>query len=541
MANPGSAELFDTKVEVHDRKQFELKLEYQPSGTDPKSEYLVETILFIPRSLNIDAETWSRDQFYADLHNYVRLKTPVLSFEEILTGSHSPLVQLEQRLPLGLMGPVSEVVYDAKMLACVARGALRRFSRGMKKECAHLLSGSETENCAPPESPAHLMQLARRSIRASQEILRRFRSTSAQLAEKYDLGEKAQAALRLVDEYMSLTVEQFFRRIVVQMESMPRSGIYVELRRELMDVVIGDESYRRTKKLPSVLTAEGDNEEYTHRIGFLKKFCMNILFLKVQRSSKRKAWEEVLFAIAAGGSMAFALGVGLFAQSRYPQASFNFFMLAVVGYMFKDRMKDALRRMLAAYMGKFLYERTTVIVDPVTQDDVGVCREKLDYGAAVQIPPEIARLRTHDDLATVAQSELTEMVIRYRKRIALDSGMLPRIADGIISGVTDIIRLNIDRLLHDMDDPEYALDYVDLDDFSIGKLQMAKSYRVDVAFRFAVDDGRHQRTTVRLVRFVLDRNGIKRMTDLVPETVVTESAPVHVTVPPSPRPAPVTQ
>ena len=540
MANQGSSELFDTKVEVHDRKQFELKLEYQPSGTDPKSEYLVETILFIPRSLNIDAETWSRDQFYADIHNYVRLKTPVLSFDEILTGSHSPLVQLEQRLPLGLMGPVSEVVYDAKMLACVARGALRRFSRGMKKECAHLLSGAENEKCAPPDSPAHLMELARKSIHSSQEILRRFRSTSARLAEKYELDQKAQAALRLVDEYMSLTVEQFFRRIVVQMEAMPRSGIYVDLRRELMDVVIGDESYRRTKKLPSVLTAEGDNEEYTHRIGFLKKFCMNILFLKVQRSSKRKAWEEVLFAIAAGGSMAFALGVGLFAQSRYPQASFNFFMLAVVGYMFKDRMKDALRRMLAAYMGKFLYERSTVIVDPVTLDDVGVCREKLDYGSSVQIPPEIASLRAQDDLATVAQSELTEMVIRYRKRIALDSEMLPRIADGIISGVTDIIRLNIDRLLHDMDDPEYALDYVDLEDFSVGKLQMVKSYRVDVAFRFAVDDGRHQRTTVRLVRLVLDRNGIKRMTDLVPETVVTQSAPAHVSVPSS-TPAPVTQ
>jgi len=236
--------------------------------------------------------------------------------------------------------------------------------------------------------------------------------------------------------------------------------------------------------------------------------------------------------------MAFALGVGLFAQSRYPQASFNFFMLAVVGYMFKDRMKEALRRLLASYMGKLLYERTTVIVDPVTQDDVGVCREKLDYGDAVHVPPEIAKLRTQDDLITVAQSELTETVIRYRKRIALDSEMLPRIADGLISGVTDIIRLNIDRLLHDMDDPEYALDYVDLEDFSIGKLQMSKSYRVDVAFRFAVDDGRHQRTTVRLVRLVLDRNGIKRMADLVPETVVTQSAPVPVR---QPAPEAVTQ
>ncbi len=527
MSASSSSELFNTKVDVHDRKQFELKLEYQPSGTDPKSEYLVETILFLPRSLNISVDTWNRNQFYADLHNYVRLKTPVLSFAEIQTGSHSPLVQLEQRLPLGLMGPASEVVYDAKMLACVVRGGLRRFSRGMKKECTHLLRGADAKKCAPTESPAHLLELANSTISALQDILHRFRVVSTQLGDKYELGERAKAALRLVDEYLSLSVEQSLRRIVVQMESMPRSGAYVELRRKLMDVVVGDEIYRRGRALPSVLAAQGDNEEYTHRVSFLKKFCMNILFLKVQRSSHRKAWEEAAFAVAAGGSMAFALGVGLFAQSRYPQASFNFFLLAVVGYMFKDRMKEGLRRILASYAGKFLYERTTRIVDPVTQGEVGICREKVDYGDAVTIPPDIAALRERDDLITVAQGELSEMVIRYRKRIALQSEMLPRIADGIVTGVTDIIRLNVSRLLHDMDDPEYSLDYVDLEDFSVGKLQMAKSYRIDVAFRFSVDDGRHQRTTVRLMRLILDRNGIKRMSDLAPETVVAQSEHAH--------------
>ena len=138
MPQGGTAELFETKLDVHDRKQFELKLEYQPSGTDPSSEYMVDAILFIPHSLNVTADTWSRDAFYADLHNYVRLKTPVLSFEELQTGRHSPLLQLEERVMLGLLGPESEVVYDAKMLACVLRAALRRFARGMKERCVKL-------------------------------------------------------------------------------------------------------------------------------------------------------------------------------------------------------------------------------------------------------------------------------------------------------------------------------------------------------------------------------------------------------------------
>jgi hypothetical protein len=85
---------------------------------------------------------------------------------------------------------------------------------------------------------------------------------------------------------------------------------------------------------------------------------------------------------------------------------------------------------------------------------------------------------------------------------------------GIISGVTDIIRLNVHQLLHDMDDPEQAIDYIDLGDYSVEKVKAIKSYRVDVAFRFAVDDGDHKHTAMRVVRLVLDRNGIKRMIEL---------------------------
>lgn len=501
--------LFETKLDIHDRKQFELKLEYQPSGTDPQSEYLVETLMFVPRSLNVTQDTWPRAAFYADLHNYVRLKTPVLSYDELLTGAHSPLVQLQERIMIGLNGPESEVIYDAKMLACVLRAALRRFAKGMKDHCATLANGQH------PDSLELLQKLARRSVSATQQVLTRFRSCTAQLNEKYPLAEKTKASLRLVDEYLSLLVEHYFRRVVVQMESMPRSGVYADLRRELMDVVIADESYRKLNRLPSVIAPDSDNEEYTHRISFLKKFCMNILFLKVMRSSARKSWEELAFAISAGSAMALALTVSLFAQSRSAtNATFNFFIVAVGAYVLRDRVKDALQKIFSSYAGRYLYERTTRIQDPVTHDDVGVCKERIDYDNAVTVPEQIRKLRAQDDLITVAQGEVPETIIRYRKKITLDSEMLPRIADGLVAGVTDIIRLNVEKMLHDMDDPEYALDYVDIDDFSVERLKAVKAYRIDFAFVFSVDDGKHRETKIRLVRLVLDRNGIKRMSEI---------------------------
>ncbi len=517
MRQPLSQPLLEKRLDVHDRKQFELKLEYQPSGTDPSSTYVVDAWMFIPAQLNITPDTYPREFFYADIHNYLRLKTPTLDFDEILAGSHSPLVQLEERVALGLMGPQSELIYDAKMLSCVFRGACRRFSKQMNQSCTELAPALEAPERGQPGTLEALAVLARSSTKAVQETLRRFRTVTKVLGGKYALDERTQASFRLVDEYMSLTVEQFFRKTVVEMDQMPRTGLYVELRKELMAQVINDERYRKDNKLRSVISPTGDNEEYTHRVGFLKKFCMNILFLKVRRASGRKNWEEVLFAMAAGLAMAFATSVVFFAQNRIPQASLNFFLVLVVGYMAKDRIKEGARRVLASFASKHLFDRTTRIMDPVTQDRVGVCREKFDYHPR-EIPDDVLRLRRRDDFITVSQGELSETVIRYQKKIILDSDMLPHLGDdGIITGVTDIIRIKIDRMLRDMDDPESAMEYVDLEDFSVGKVKAAKSYQLDLAFRFSVDDGEHKHTTVQLVRLVLDRNGIKRMLRFAPE------------------------
>ncbi len=505
--------LFQNRLDIHDRKQFEIKLEYQPSGTDPKSKYLVETFIFLPASLNIDQETYPRHDFYTDIHNYIRLKTPVLGLQEMLSSDQSPLVKLEKWLAAGRPFPEveSEVVYQAKLLSCIFRGALRRFGNFVDERCDQVARESTPQPTEPLEAST------REAVGRVVEIMSRFRAWNS-LVQTRVVEERTRASLRLVDEYLSLTVEQFFRKAVADMEQLPRSGVYIDLRKELMGAVIREEGYRKENKLRSVISPTGDNEEYMHRIGFLKKFCMNILFLSAQRETTRQGWEEVLFAIAAGLAMTFATLVAFWAQSRFLQGSLNFFMILVVGYMLKDRIKEGLRKIFTSYASRHLFDRSTAILDPVTKDEIGSCKEKVDYGKAARVPEDISRLRLTDDFVTVSQGELSETVIRYQKQIILNSELLPKMKNGI-TGVTDIVRLNVDRLLRDMDNPEYALEYVDLEDFSVGRVKASKSYQVDLAFRFHVDDGETRRVSLRLVRLVLDRNGIKRMIRFEPESL----------------------
>jgi hypothetical protein len=94
--------------------------------------------------------------------------------------------------------------------------------------------------------------------------------------------------------------------------------------------------------------------------------------------------------------------------------------------------------------------------------------------------------------------------------------------------VTDIIRFNVDRLLRDMDDPEYAIEYVDSEALTVGRVRGAKAYQVDVAFRFTVSEAsRAKRVTYELIRLVLDRNGIKRMVRLGPEAAAPSPSPAE--------------
>lgn len=506
-----------SRFEVHDRKQFEIKLEYQPSGAD-ETRYLVEAYLFLPGSLNIDAETYPRADFYADIHNYVRFKTPVMAVEELLSSDASPLVKLEAWLRTGL-GSEVDVVYHAKLLSCVLRGALRRFAIGVESRCEGTGGTLAPEACGALEADVVAMQ------GGVERVLERFRVWLRAVGE-LRLQERSRATLRLVDEYVSLLVEGGFRRAVADMKSLPRGEPWLGLRKGLMEAVLREEAYRKEHRLRSVLSPTGDNEEYIQRLGFLKKFCMNVLFLSSKRKQKRQGFEEMLFALAAGVAMTFATAVAFWAQARFAQASLNFFLILVVGYMVKDRIKEGLRRMLSRVAATHLADRTADLVDPVTGRAIGTCEERVDYSPAVKVPDGVSALRQRDDLLTASQGELAETVIRYRKHIVLDARLMPRSERGL-SGVTDILRLNVGRFLRDMDEPELALEYVDLADLSVGHIRGAKRYPVDVVFRFTVEDeetDRRQETT-QLVRLVLDRNGIQRMQRLTEPFAGSPPAP----------------
>ena len=120
-----------SRVSIHNREEFEIKIEYNLQEIEKKVSFKVECYLFIPSSLNINSETYSKELFYRDIKNYLRFKTPRILLQELLSPEfvQSPLYQLEK-----LKGEfqksfsidkVEAAVNELKMLGCVVRTAFR--------------------------------------------------------------------------------------------------------------------------------------------------------------------------------------------------------------------------------------------------------------------------------------------------------------------------------------------------------------------------------------------------------------------------------
>ncbi len=85
---------------------------------------------------------------------------------------------------------------------------------------------------------------------------------------------------------------------------------------------------------------EKDNEAIVFKRGVLKKYISSFLFLDTNWKPEGKILEQLLIGFAAGLSMVFATLIAFYAQEKYGNLTLPFFSFLVVGYIFKDRIKE---------------------------------------------------------------------------------------------------------------------------------------------------------------------------------------------------------
>ena len=113
--------------------------------------------------------------------------------------------------------------------------------------------------------------------------------------------------------------------------------------------------------------------------------------------------EQIYYSIAAGVAMIFATAVAWATQVRYGNITWPLFIVLVISYMLKDRIKELMRFYFAHKLGNKYYDKKAKI--QIGSKDVGIIKEGVDFISFGKTPQEVLKLRnvaaTVDDASRI--------------------------------------------------------------------------------------------------------------------------------------------
>lgn len=497
-------EAIQQAVKPHDKYQIEIKLDYQLLPGQ-QTHYQVFTYIFVPHSLGITPQTYTKADFYRDIRNYIRLKTPKLILREFSQDEvGSPLAVLQKIVTIENWAGQPEyrdrLINNFKFLSAMLKSAIREHFNLIQKRIIE----------APPHSKVNLLihNLVEEFLVETKRITDKYRSFYP-VFNLPNVAEYLFTAYKLTDESLSLLIEESAVEMFQIVALYLKKGDKIDYKQKLSDLVESETKHRRSQGYRSVLKEDDDNEEYTFRVSVLKKYASSVLYLSTAIRREGVNLEQFLFAIAAGLSMTFATIVAFYFQYRYGQLTFPFFIALVVGYMFKDRIKELGRQLFAHYLQHLLYDRRTIIRTQNGRHKLGILREKVSFVAEKDIPPSILQARSRDQFTELDNDGQGEYIICYAKNIVLFTAAFKEAHVDVpeITGINDIMRYDVRAYLRKMDEPVQSRSYLEAG--QLKTVSCHKVYHLNFISRYRSIKPQPGELDRRL-RLVLNREGIKR-------------------------------
>ena len=486
--------MIDIQVRIHDRYSVEFKIGYVIQEKSKENEFMMNTWFFIPYSLDINANTYSKQNFYKDVKSNIRLITPIFSLKEIAESEATPFVFLGNAFDK-LVADVnaetySEYEYQLKMFASMLKSALR-------EEVSHIAFNPVVED------RQYLLECYLTHVG---QITERYRN----LRRKINVVTVPKNAINyffFCDEYISNLVEFHTFRLLDRLKEQD-TDCRERMKERLMALIRSEICYKRER---GYMVVEKDSPENNrtliYRRGILKKFAESELFLGASKKRDGIWVEQVYYSLAAGLSMIFATIVTFYFQQEFGNFTMPLFVALVISYMLKDRIKDLMRYYFAHRLSRRYFDHKTTI--SIKNNPIGWIKEGCDFISEDKVPEEVMKMRARSDLLEAENRMSKEGIILYRKLVRIDPEALLQNNRYETTGVNDIMRFNVEDFLEKMDSHEYELDMLEEGD-NCGIVVGEKIYYINFLMQF-----QHEGTVnYRRFRLVLTRNGIHSIREL---------------------------
>ncbi|MEW5950278.1 MAG: hypothetical protein AB1637_00120 [Elusimicrobiota bacterium] len=485
-------DILDSKFSAHDRHRLEVKLDLE-FQKDKKSLYNIEYYFFLPQSLNISQESYSKEQFYAGTQHYIRFKTPDISMEKLFMPANelSPFnkaMKVLDEISSGISGSFLEetAVDEMKLLGSIIRANLRDAVEYISKTSGHILQNQRAE-------------LLMREIRLTQEAL----SSLKEKVISSGVSQKIKDTFFALDEYISLMIGEYLTDLI-KLRQDKKCEFEEDLVKEMQAIVLAQRNYRKAMGYSSVLKNGGINDHFLYWRGLLKKFISSALYLNPQLSDLNLLTHTGP-AIAAGLAMLFAIIVTIYAQSKYAINSAAFVIIIVLSYIFKDRIKDWLKIIFSKKMTAWLYDRKTNVTEPAHNSRIGYIKETFSYIPAGLLPEDIKKIRKSDNKKSIEEEAKTERVFKYKREIFLNFEKIEKYHKRRKT-LIDILRFSIADFIKHADEEIVPYDYFDEKTNSVVEEKCSRLYHINLVIRYNTKE--RKTYYYERLRIIATKNGI---------------------------------
>ena len=505
-------DFLDSEIRFHDKQRFEMKLDIELSSPK-KNSYKVETYFFIPKALNIGPRSYSKTDFYNNTQRYIRFKTPQISLLKLIDPEIevSPFNRIRKKVSLILGGNkdikiVNSVYNEFKLFGCMIKSELKDYGSFFIKELNEVSVASREEN---------YLILAKNLIvfiEDSKKLISKIDVLRSELAQPI-IPLKLRETFGFFEEYFSLIMEEAFTHLLDAVQKTGYSEGFSECEMEMKRIISSQNKFRRDKNYFSFIKDERHNEVFVYRRGVLKKFISSALYLKVE-VFKRKALSQILFGIAAGLAMLFAVIATIYAQRKFSLNSWPFVFILVVSYIFKDRIKDWLKVFFSRSMVKWISDRQVEILDPLNDKKIGVLKEAFSFISSSSVPADISNIRNLDNITSIDEDGKPERVFKHEKKVVLFPGKILKFHERR-KNITDIMRFNIGGFTAHADDSLVKHRYLEEESGDIETAICPRVYHINVIVKYVcLSAGQSEKIDYDRIRIILSKDGIARIEDV---------------------------
>ncbi|MFW9819229.1 MAG: hypothetical protein ACFFE5_06425 [Candidatus Thorarchaeota archaeon] len=492
----------ESSIQRHDLYNFESKIDYTLEQTEKKkTSYLLATYFFIPSSLQINKSSYSKEQFFSDINNRIRFKTPKMPIEEILDkrNENSPLITILESLKnLKSNNSNSDIINKIQrefcLLADIVKVALRDQFNYFQKNYYELIE---------QHSMLKLINSYLESIKKLQLKLKLLENNVLTLHKMKDLQE----AFQFADEYISLQIEKWLTRFL----KVFGDKISQEIKISLTELIEKEQEHREYIKSTLIIFEYDENETFSYQEGIMKKYLQRVLYLEKKKKDPKSQSLEIFYSVAAGVAMFLSLFLGFLILSFFTMYSIPFIIATVVIYMLKDRIKENIRGISQKAVGSLFPDQHIDIVDGFNREKIGKSKEIVNFKSKDKIPPEILNIRRSSNISSIEERGKPEEVILYEKKITLFNKKIRQFHTRR-NDISDVIRFNVRDFLRYADDPIQISSKWNSDEKKIVEIPVAKVYHLNLVVKLTSYKGKKvNKIHYKKYRVIIDQKGIKRV------------------------------